>query len=122
MNVDKEKAAVMLVDAGVNLKKLSSKNVQLEQALQEEREKRAMLEKRMEAEKVAADMHDRGVNLDVDFDKLASSLEKKPRERLEVIKEALSMQAPDMLRDARLSDSPAHGATDFERFILGDVG
>jgi len=124
MNVNMEKAASMLVDAGVTLKKQASKISTLKDELQAERGKTAMLERRMEAEKVAADMHDKGVNVDVPFDKLAAKLEEEPAPRLEVIKEALAMQAPDMLRGAHLSDSPAPGGgtSDFERFILGDVG
>jgi len=124
MNVNMEKAATMLVDAGVTLKKQASKISTLKDELQAEQEKTAMLERRMEAEKIAADMHDKGVNVDVSFDKLAAKLEEEPPNRLDVIKEALAMQAPDMLRGAHLSDSPAPGGgtSEFERFILGDVG
>lgn len=124
MNVNMEKAAAMLVDAGHTLKKQASKISTLKEQLQAEQQKTAMLERRMEVEKIAADMHDRGVNLDTPFDKLAAKLEEEPTNRLEVIKEALQMQAPDMLRGTHLSDSaaPGGGSSDFERFILGDVG
>lgn len=124
MNVNMEKAAEMLVDAGQALQKVASERDALAQELTAEREKNAALLKRMEVEKIAADMHDKGVHLDVPWDKLAAALEDEPAERLEVIKQALQMQPGDMMRGASLSDSPSSQSlsSDFENFILGTVG
>lgn len=123
-NVNMNKAAEMLVDAGHALQKVASERDVAVQELAVEREKNAALLKRMEVEKIAADMHDKGVHLDVPFDKLASALEDEPGERLEVIKQALQMAPGDMMRGARLSDSQSSQSigSDFENFILGTVG
>jgi hypothetical protein len=123
MNVNMEKAAEMLVDAGQALQKVASERDSLAQQLAVEREKNATMEKRMEAEKVAAEMHDKGIHVDTPLDKLASALESEPDERLEVIKQALQMRPGDVMRGTSLSDAPSRSdGSDFENFILGTVG
>jgi hypothetical protein len=124
MNVDMDKVAAVLVDAGHTLQKVASERDALSVKLARAEEENAALLKRMEAEKVAADMHDKGVHLDVPFDKLAAALEQEEDGRLEVIKTALQMRPGDMMSGARLSDTPSSGSggSDLESFILGTVG
>jgi len=123
MNLDMEKAAAVLVDAGHALQKVASERDGLAVKLAQAEANNALLLKRMEAEKIAAAMHDKGVNLDTSFDKLAAALEQEDDSRLEIIKAALQMQPGDMMNGARLSDGMAsQSGSDFENFILGTVG
>lgn len=123
MSIDMEKAAALLVDAGHALQKVASERDSLAVKLAAAEEQNAMLLRRMEAEKVAADMHSKGVHLDVSFDKLASALEEESAEQLNVIKVALQMQPGDMMSGARLTDTGSRSSgSDFESYILGTVG
>jgi hypothetical protein len=90
-------------------------------------EKLAHLERRLDAEKLAAMMHHKGLETDTDFASLADHLEKEAeRGKFEVIKQAVEMVGPNMgFKTASVHhDSVTQGAghTDFERFLVGDVG
>ena len=123
MNVNMEQAAAMLVDAGQTLTKIATERDGLNVKLASVTAERDALRKRMEAEKIAAEMHDKGVHLDVAFDKLASALEQEADSRLEVIKVALQMRPEDMGHGLTLSDADAARAgSDLETYILGTVG
>lgn len=90
-------------------------------------QKLAQLERRRDAEKLAFDMHAKGVNLDKDFGDLADELEKSAEAgELPIIQRAVDMMAPNMgLSTATLNNDEtkvASGGTDFERYIFGAIG
>ena len=83
--------------------------------------------RREEAEKVASTMHSKGINMDTPMETLVANLEKSAAEgKLERIREAVDMVGPDMgAKLAQLTNDGQRnsaGASDFERFIVGDVG
>lgn len=85
----------------------------------------ASMYRRMEAEKLATAMHEKGLRLEFDRGELVSELEKAAEEgRLPVIQEAVDMVAPNMGLTGTLSSDEASGggATALESFILGNVG
>jgi len=123
MSTPREKAAQLMADAGQTLQKVASERDKLAEENVELRDKNASLLRRMEAEKVAAEMHDKGVHTDVPYDLLAEQLEKEAEQgNLPVIQKALHMTGPDMLKSASLSDSSGASSSEFEQFILGNVG
>jgi hypothetical protein len=89
-------------------------------------EKCALLERRSEAEKVAAVMHSKGVHLDVERDDLVADLEKAAEDgRLPVLTEALDMVGPNMGITGTLASNEelrGSGGNALESFLLGDVG
>jgi len=86
----------------------------------------ASYERRINAEKVAAMMHQKGINTDIEFPQLVSDLEKAAQEgKLPTIEEAVDLVGPNMsFKTASIRDETPVGAgeTDFERFLLGNVG
>jgi len=123
MSVTREKAAQLMADAGHTLQKVSSERDKLAEENVELREKNSSLLRRMEAEKVAAEMHDKGIHTEVPYDVLAEQLEKEAEQgNLPVIQQALHMTGPDMLKSASLSDGSGVGASELESYILGTVG
>lgn len=87
--------------------------------------KLAAYEQRTQAEKVAAQMHQKGINTDVEFPSLVANLEKAAREgKLATISEAVEMVAPDMsFKTASINDTPTGaGEHDLERYLLGSIG
>ncbi len=124
-SLDMNKVAQLLADGSTALRKVASERDEANQKVASLEEQNAALIRRMEAEKVAADMHSKGIRTEVPFDSLAEHLEKEAEVgNLETIKEALSMTGPDMMREAFVrEDSPAGGgSSDFEQFINGEVG
>jgi len=95
----------------------------------EERDKLAtensLMFRRMESEKLASQMHDKGVRLELEHDELVGELEKAAEDgRLPVIQEAVDMVAPNMgLTGTLISDEMTGGGEDaLTSFILGNVG
>lgn len=90
--------------------------------------KLAKIERRIEAEKLAYQMHSKGLDLDTELPALADHLEKEADQgRLAVIKQAVDMVGPNMgFKTAHLNSDEAvageGGGTDFERYLVGDVG
>jgi hypothetical protein len=85
----------------------------------------AVMLRRMEAEKLASAMHDKGVRLELDRDELVGELEKAAEDgRLPVIQEAVDMVAPNMGFTGTLTsdDVAGGGASGLESYILGNVG
>lgn len=117
--LDNEKVAKVLKDAGVMLKSVAEERDKLAS-------KCALLERRFEAQKLASSMHAKGLNRDVEYDALVENLEKAAEDgRLPVIQEAVDMVGPNMGSIGSLShdDHPVGGGSNpFESFILGDVG
>ena len=85
----------------------------------------ALMHRRMEAEKLASVMHDKGVRLELEHEELVGELEKAAEDgRLPVIQEAVDMVAPNMGMTGSLTsdDATGGGSTALESFILGNVG
>lgn len=116
--LNKEKVARVLADASVALKSVATERDKLA-------EENALLKRHFEAQKTAAAMHYKGLNLDVDYPTLVIELEKAAEAgRLPVIQEAVEMVGPNMGHLGILTSDETHagGSNAFESFILGDVG
>jgi hypothetical protein len=117
--LDKEKVAKVLSDAGTALRSMAAERDKLAARC-------SILERHAEAQKLATAMHEKGLNRDVDYETLVQDLEKAAEAgRLPVIQEAVEMVGPNMGFTGTLSndDVPAGGGSSaFENFILGDVG
>ena len=125
MNLEQTKVAQLVKDASATIRKQASAITVLEEKLANAEAREAALLQRMEAEKLAAEMHDKGIRTEVPFDALVDRLEKEAAAgKLEAIKEAVSMTGPDMMKGAFINDqdSAGGGTTDFERYINGEVG
>jgi soluble cytochrome b562 len=95
-------------------------------------EKLASKERRDRVEKLASEMHRKGLELDTDVETLADRLEKTASAgKLDAVEQAVDMVGPDMgAKIGRASHNPNHddagdssgSANDLERFIVGDVG
>ncbi len=85
-------------------------------------------ELKQKVEKLAAAMHEKGLDDGVSTDELAARLEKAAEQgKLATIEAAVDMVAPDMgTKIAQLTDVGRHNAgpnsTQLEQFLLGDVG
>lgn len=88
--------------------------------------KLAAIELRITCEKVAAEMHEKGINTDRDFLELVGDLEKSAsRGKLPVIQEAVAMTAPNMgTKIASLNHDvvTSGGTSQFEQYLFGSVG
>ena len=88
--------------------------------------KLASVRQRLECEKIAAQMHEKGINTDQDFVSLVDSLEKEASEgRLPIIEAAVQMQAPNMgtkLAYINNDETSGMGMTQLEQFLVGSVG
>lgn len=119
---EQEKTAQVLKQAGAMLRGMSAENEALRSQLADEQAKTAQYERRTRAEKVAAQMHQKGIHTDVAFPQLVGSLEKAASEgKLASIEEAVDMVGPDMsLKTAAINDNVYQSAgSDLERFLLG---
>ena len=122
---NKEKTAQVLQDAANIVRAVSAERDELAQKLAAEQQKTAAYVRRTSAEKVAAQMHQKGINTDIDFPTLVTSLEKAASEgKLDTIEEAVEMVGPDMsIKTASINhDAPAANGSEFERFLTGSVG
>jgi hypothetical protein len=94
--------------------------------IQELEVKIASGEKRDRAEKIASEMHRKGIELDVSVEQLADRLEKTASEKLSTIEQAVDLVGPDMGSKIGSVSNHERGTTsdsnDLERFILGDAG
>lgn len=117
--LNKEKMAKVLADAGVMLKSVAAERDKLAS-------ENALLKRHFEAQKLASVMHEKGLNLDVDYETLVGELEKAAEAgRLPVIQEAVEMVGPNMGSIGTLSSddvASGGGSNPLESFILGDVG
>lgn len=127
MSSNQEKIAQVLRDGSLALRKLAAERDTLQSQNEKLAQENKVLHTRMEAEKVAMDMHERNVHTNIPLDLLVEQLEKKAHEDprgFEVIREAVNMTGPDLLKTASVGSStsmPDGSSTDFERYILGDV-
>lgn len=84
----------------------------------------ASMERRRDAEKLAATMHEKGLNLDKSAEQLADELEKAAEQGdLPIITRAVDMIGPNMGLATLSDDSTktASAGSDFERYIFGGV-
>lgn len=122
---EQEKIARVLADASSTLVKVAGERDAVLQENAQLRAKLAHVTTRLEAEKLAAEMHEKGLYADKDFGELVSDIEKEASAgRLPVIQEAVKMAAPNMSSSFQISHDESRGAdgSDLERFIVGEVG
>lgn len=88
--------------------------------------KLASVRQRLECEKVAAQMHEKGINADQDFAELVDDLEKAAGEgRLPVIQEAVKMSAPQMgakIASINNDETSVAGEDQLTQYLVGSVG
>ncbi len=88
--------------------------------------KLASVRQRLECEKVAAQMHEKGINADQDFAELVDDLEKAASEgRLPVIQEAVKMSAPQMgakIASINNDETSVAGGDQLTQYLVGSVG
>lgn len=116
--LNKEKVAKVLADSAHALRSVTAERDKLAQA-------NYRMTRHFEAQKLASEMHDKGINLDVPNETLVVDLEKAAEAgRLPAIKEAMQMMAPNMGFNGTLTNDDVHsgGDTAFESFIIGGVG
>lgn len=122
---EREKIAQVLADASSTLLKVASERDAALKHAAELSAKLGHVTRRLEAEKLAAQMHEKGLYADKDFGELVADIEKDASEgRLQVIQEAVKMAAPNMSRSFHINHEESHGAigSDLVRFIVGEVG
>lgn len=112
--------AEVLTDASATLRAQQAHISDLE-------EKLASKERRERVEKLASEMHRKGLELDTSVESLADRLEKTAAAgNLEAVEHAVDLVGPDMgTKLAQLtSDEPgtSSASSDLERFIVGGVG
>ena len=120
------KVAQLVADSATALKQVAhERDAYKEKVAGLQHQNNALLQ-RMEAEKVAAEMHSKGIRTEVPFDTLSEYLEKEAAAgRLEQVKLALDMTGPDMMKEAFINDDDStggHASNEFEQFINGSVG
>lgn len=100
----------LLKTASSTIRNLQSTNANL-------REKMAQYEKRARAEKIAADMEEKGLHADLSRqEKIAHLLEKAAN--LDVTEAAVKMASPQNAVLGSISDAPGGGMHAFEQYIL----
>jgi hypothetical protein len=122
---EREKIAQVLADASSTLLKVASERDEALQRNAELEAKLAQASTRLEAEKLAAEMHEKGLATDQEFGELVADIEKAASEgELPVVQKAVKLAAPNMGGQFHINHDEARGtgSTDFERFIVGEVG
>lgn len=121
------KIAQVMADGSKMLRTVTGERNKLAAENRELKTKLASIETRLMCEKVAAEMHEKGLNTDVDFTDLVDSLEKDAQAgKLPIIQEAVKMAAPDMghrIAHINHDETSADGSmSDLEKFLVGSVG
>jgi len=125
MSTEQEKIAHVFRTAAATLRTVTGER---DQALAKVAEQGAQLEQiknRLEAEKLASEMHQKGLNSDVEFNDLVLDIEKRAAAGdLTMLQEAVKMAAPNMGQSIGSinHDEARGGSSDFERYLVGDVG
>lgn len=116
-----EKVAELLTDASQTIRKYAAENKALKEKLAEK-------ELRERAEKVASEMHTKGVRLDVPREELVDQLQKEALAgRLGEIERAVEMIGPDMGKFAQVNNTNddqrnSPSSSELERYLVGGVG
>jgi hypothetical protein len=122
--LNQTKVAQALRDGAIALRKTAAERDALTAANEKLAAENQTLRLRMEAEKLAMDMTEKGASNGADFETLADQLEKKAHadpHGFSVLREAVQITGPDMLKAASVGGRSSIEGTDFERYILGDV-
>lgn len=114
------KVAEVLADAAVTLRKVAAERDQYKKLAES-------LTQRDKVEKLAAQMHQKGIDLDTPVEALADRLEKAAEQgKLDTIEAAVDMVAPDMgTKLATLTNDENRnplGGSPLEQYLVGDVG
>jgi len=119
LKVSSAQISQILTDSATALRKVAAERDVL-------KEKVAQLERRDAATKLANEMHNKGINTELELDELVNRLEKTAGTAdFAAIERAVDMAGPNMGRkiaEALSDGSPTSGASDLERYILGDLG
>lgn len=122
----KTKEAQVLTAARDALIKVASERDEVTRERDALKMKLAQVRTRLECEKVAAQMHEKGINTDQDFTDLVDDLEKAAYDgRLPIIKEAVKMQAPNMgtkIASINNDETSEVGSSHLEQYLVGSVG
>jgi uncharacterized protein related to proFAR isomerase len=115
-----QKVAEVLVDAAQALRKTAKERDEYKKLAEG-------LQRRDQAEKLAAQMHEKGLETDTDVADLADRLEKAAQAgKIDTIAAAVDLVGPDMgEKIAKLTTDETRvsaGSSNLERFIFGDVG
>lgn len=117
-DLDKVKVAKVLADSAHALRSVTA-----------ERDKLASevlgLRRHEDASKLASVMHEKGLNLDVEYDVLVEDLEKAAADgRFPVIEEAVNMAGPNMGAQVHTTndEGTGGGGDALSNFLLGGVG
>lgn len=119
--ISNAQVAEVLTDAATTLRAQQAYIGELESKL-------ASSERRDRVEKLASEMHRKGLELDVSVTDLADRLEKAAEaNKLDVLETAVDLVGPDMgskLASLTNDDGPgaSSAASDLERFIVGQTG
>lgn len=121
---EQQKVAQVLADAGRTVRKVAAERNAVLAENAELKQKLANVQTRLLCEKVAADMHTKGLRTDTEFGDLVDSLEKAAGEgRLPAIIEGVKMAAPDMGGHFTINDEASGGTvSDLEAYLIGSVG
>jgi hypothetical protein len=126
MKAELAKIAQVMEDSSKMLRTVTSERDKLAAENRELHTKLASIETRLMCEKVAAEMHEKGLNTEMDFADLVDSLEKDAQAgKLPVIQEAVKMAAPNMghrIAHINNDETSADGMSDLEKFLVGSVG
>ncbi len=120
IKVSNAQMAEVFRDAATALRKQASRITELESEL-------SARDTRDRAEKVASEMHRKGLELDVSMSDLADRLEKAAAEgKLDAIEVGVDLVGPDMSSKLASLTNDETGsssvASDFERYIVGTAG
>lgn len=123
---DQQKIAQVIADGAAALRKVASERDSLVAVNKKLAEENKALRTRMEAEKLASTMLEKGMT-SAPYGELVSDLEKRAHEdprRFETMKEAVSLSGTDMLKSASIGSREQRSSRtvdDFTRFILSNV-
>ena len=119
--VSSQQIAEVMADAASTLRSQ-------QETIHELQDKLASRSMRDRVEKLAHNMHEKGLELDSSVEVLADRLEKMAEaapEKLDAIEHGVDLVGPDMgakLASLTSDEKPGAGASEFERFIVGTVG
>ena len=122
---EREKAAQVLADASSTLLKVASERDSAMERCAELEAKLAQVSTRLEAEKLAAEMHEKGLAQDKEFPELVADIEKAASAgKLPVWQEAVKLAAPQQSGGFSINHDESRGTagTELERYIVGEVG
>ncbi len=123
MTTQNEKVAQVLSAASRLMQTVADERDQALQRAKLAEDQVMAMSRRLEAEKVAYEMHQKGLNLDVEFPDLVEAVEKKAEAgELAVLQEAVKLAAHQVRIGSIRTDEALGGGTDFERFLVGEVG